>query len=90
MTERQQTPSYPLRMAPDLRVVLENLAKGHNRSLNAEIITRLEESLCASIDSLALAQAKKRGRNVEAIQALEEAKARIDIAINALTQDSLT
>lgn len=36
---------YPLRMSPDLRLELENQAKNHGRSLNAEIIDRLQKSL---------------------------------------------
>ena len=37
--------SYPLRMPPELRQELENAAKNTGRSLNAEILVRLQQSL---------------------------------------------
>lgn len=42
----QQTP-YPLRMPDEMRQALESAAKESKRSLNAEILMRLEESLKA-------------------------------------------
>jgi plasmid stability protein len=36
---------YPLRMSSDLRSELEAQAKDHGRSMNAEIIARLQKSL---------------------------------------------
>ena len=80
---------FGLRLQPDLKMLVEASAKRNKRSINAEIVARLEETFSAEIDSFALAKAKKTGRNLEAIRGLEEAKARIDAAINALTQDSL-
>lgn len=43
MTEKQP-PSYPLRMPQELREQLTAVAKANNRSMNAEIVARLEES----------------------------------------------
>lgn len=37
--------SYPLRLEPETRVKLEAIAKANGRSLNAEIVIRLEASL---------------------------------------------
>jgi hypothetical protein len=44
----QQPPSYPLRMPKELRDQLAESAKKNNRSVNAEIISRLEESFSPS------------------------------------------
>jgi predicted DNA-binding protein len=44
MTEKQP-PSYPLRMPQELRERLAEVAKKSGRSMNAEIVARLEESL---------------------------------------------
>lgn len=44
MTEKQP-PSYPLRMPQELREQLAEVAKQSGRSMNAEIVARLEQSL---------------------------------------------
>lgn len=44
MSDRHVLPPYSLRMTADLREMLEASAKHAKRSLNAEIIARLEES----------------------------------------------
>lgn len=48
MNDRHQTKPYPLRMGEDLRAKLEEKAKEMGRSLNAEIVARLEESLATA------------------------------------------
>lgn len=40
-------PPFGLRMRPDLKVHIEAAARANNRSLNAEIVSRLESSLQA-------------------------------------------
>ncbi|MGO2201174.1 Arc family DNA-binding protein [Pseudomonas helleri] len=45
MSEKKQQTAYPLRMPSELRTKIEDLAHENKRSLNAEIIARLEESL---------------------------------------------
>ena len=49
MTEKQP-PSYPLRMPQELREQLTAVAKANNRSMNAEIVARLQESLTLKLD----------------------------------------
>jgi hypothetical protein len=44
MSDRHQIKPYPLRMADELRQKIENASKESGRSLNAEIVQRLEES----------------------------------------------
>lgn len=44
MSENQKEPQYKLRWPEDLRDKVMNSAKEQNRSINAEIIARLEES----------------------------------------------
>lgn len=44
MTDRHQTKPYPLRMPEKLRRALQKTAEQNHRSLNAEILARLEES----------------------------------------------
>lgn len=38
-------PQYKLRMSPELKDTVEELAKKNNRSMNAEIVARLERSI---------------------------------------------
>lgn len=45
MSTKQQITPYPIRMEPELRAALEEAARNGNRSLHAEIIQRLEQSL---------------------------------------------
>lgn len=45
MSENQKDPQYKLRWNEDLRDKVMNSAKENNRSINQEIIARLEESL---------------------------------------------
>lgn len=45
MTDRHTLPPYSLRMPTELRERLESLAKESRRSLNAEIVARLEISI---------------------------------------------
>lgn len=44
MTDRHQAPSYPLRMPAELRERLEEAAAETGRSMNAEIVARLQQS----------------------------------------------
>jgi len=44
MSENQKDPQYKLRWSEDLRNKIADAAKSNNRSINAEITTRLEES----------------------------------------------
>ncbi|CAE6906818.1 Arc domain-containing protein [Pseudomonas marincola] len=44
MSDRHALPPYSLRMTSELRQLLEESAKKTKRSLNAEIVARLEES----------------------------------------------
>lgn len=50
MTEKQP-PSYPLRMPQELREQLATVAKANNRSMNAEIVARLEQTFQAGTPS---------------------------------------
>ncbi|WP_416631934.1 Arc family DNA-binding protein [Acinetobacter baumannii] len=44
MSENQKDPQYKLRWSEELRNKIADAAKENNRSINAEITTRLEES----------------------------------------------
>lgn len=44
MSDRHQTTPYPLRMPEDLRAQLKQAAADSSRSMNAEIVARLQES----------------------------------------------
>lgn len=45
MTMPPRTPSYPLRLEPEVRSQLEVLAKKNGRSLNAQIVLMIDSSL---------------------------------------------
>ena len=74
MRERQQPPSYPLRMDAQLRARLDDAARDSRRSMNAEIVARLEKSLEPNTSSskdmidiidLLIAMGKAKGLSVE-------------------------
>lgn len=65
MSDKHQTPSYPLRISAELRSRLEDSARENKRSLNAEISARLEESFLDDLES---------GELIPASKALEIAK----------------
>lgn len=44
MSDRHQTTPYPLRMPEELRAQLKQAAAESHRSMNAEIVARLQES----------------------------------------------
>lgn len=44
MSENQRDPQYKLRWSEDLRQKIAQSAKEHNRSMNADIVARLEQS----------------------------------------------
>ncbi|MGR2824236.1 Arc family DNA-binding protein [Acinetobacter sp. 1124_18A] len=50
MSENQKEPQYKLRWNEDLRNKVMNSAKANNRSINQEIIVRLEESFQEDIE----------------------------------------
>lgn len=47
--DRHSTAPYPLRMQPDLRGALEQMARNNDRSLHMEILRRLKDSLPQAI-----------------------------------------
>lgn len=49
MSENQRDPQYKLRWSEELREKIAQSAKEHNRSMNADIIARLEQSFEAQI-----------------------------------------
>lgn len=59
MSEKKQQTAYPLRMTPDLREAVEKAAQDSKRSVNAEIVTRLELSLIADDRSTTFLSAEK-------------------------------
>lgn len=74
MSEKKQQTAYPLRMPSELRTKIEDLAHENKRSLNAEIIARLEESLnprkiespgMSDLTDALIALGKERGVAVE-------------------------
>lgn len=68
MKDKAQQPSYPLRMPPELRDQLEGAAKDNRRSLNAEIIARLEESLVPrTMDDIEAARPRELDRELAAL-----------------------
>ena len=80
MTDKPaQRPSYPLRMPDELRAKLEEEAKHIGRSLHAEIVARLEQSLDGPLGSLSWLdavdflrrEAQKRGASIQIIVGAE-------------------
>lgn len=96
--ETKQMPPYPLRMPSELREALEANASSQGRSLNAEIVSRLEDSLRGDLqidlieanarleavrDSFALVVAEST-RQISEISALNKVTA---LALNAALED---
>jgi hypothetical protein len=65
MSENQRDPQYKLRWSEELRDKIAKSAKASNRSMNADIIARLEQSF-------ALFEENKVFANPEALQALSK------------------
>lgn len=62
MSDKKQQTAYPLRMTPSLRDAVERAAHESKRSVNAEIVSRLELSLIADqqlTDFMSAEQARK-------------------------------
>lgn len=59
MSDKKQQAAYPLRMTPGLREAIEKSAHEAKRSVNAEIVSRLEMSLIADDRSTELLSAEK-------------------------------
>jgi len=49
MSENQRDPQYKLRWSEELREKVTQSAKEHNRSMNADIVARLEESFTSGL-----------------------------------------
>lgn len=47
MADRHRTPSYPLRLPQEVRSLLSDEAARNGRTLNAEILARVQQSLQA-------------------------------------------
>lgn len=75
----KQVPSYPLRMPPDLREQLTLAAQQNHRSVNAEIIARLQNSLVAG--------SAEGARRLDPDLRDAMAASLADVAVRALTQD---
>lgn len=50
MSENQRDPQYKLRWSEELREKVAKSAKEHNRSMNADIVARLEDSFKPEIN----------------------------------------
>ncbi|MFG6159613.1 Arc family DNA-binding protein [Halomonas sp. 1390] len=50
MSDRHQTTPYPLRMPEELKAQLKEAAAGNHRSMNAEIVARLQESFGGGLE----------------------------------------
>lgn len=62
MNDRHVISPYPIRMPVELRRRLEDSAKAGSRSLHAEIISRLEESVSPQDSAI------ERGRRIEKLK----------------------
>lgn len=71
MSENQRDPQYKLRWPEDLRDKIMISAKTNNRSINAEICARLEQSFKHQDDLIAIAQTTSYSvrNSLEAMQA---------------------
>lgn len=54
MSENQRDPQYKLRWSEELREKISQSAKEHNRSMNADIVARLEQSFDQNIQGFSL------------------------------------
>ena len=72
MTDRHQAQAYPLRLPADLKAKVEEAAAASGRSLNAEIIARLESTFLSPEESMSVAEMreilKSLQRDVKAIK----------------------
>lgn len=82
---------FGLRMQPELKQQIEEKARANSRSLNAEIVWRLEKSLAREADSqswikTAKAASTKMPDQAERLDALEQQVRELMEAVKALEQ----
>ena len=82
---------FGLRMQPELKQQIEEQARANGRSLNAEIVWRLEKSLPGSADGQswiksAKASSSKGSDHAERLNTLEQQVGELMEAVNALQQ----
>lgn len=74
----KQLPSYPLRMPPEVREQVEAAAKSSGRSMNAEIVARLQESFAAptteQLTNMAMYNKLKRDLYKDLLETLKPSK----------------
>ncbi|MDH0638190.1 Arc family DNA-binding protein [Pseudomonas sp. GD03860] len=61
MSDKKQQTAYPLRMPAELREKLEKSAFESKRSINAEIVARLEESYSPTVNPAAPLTIRRKG-----------------------------
>jgi hypothetical protein len=70
MSANQNDPQYKLRWSSELREKIAESAKAHNRSMNADIVARLEQSFLSASDDEKDALLREKDRQIEFMQAL--------------------
>jgi hypothetical protein len=90
MKENTQPPSYPLRLAPELRERLEGVAKGNKRSLNAEIAARLDASFSVerALKHAAPGASLEEAGNILVVAAQDRETAKLRLFENAIREHS--
>lgn len=56
MSDQHTTVQYQLRLSPELRDRIKESASAHNRSMNADIVARLESSFDANLELIPLSK----------------------------------
>ena len=84
MAPRQTDPQYKLRLTPELKERLDEAAKDNNRSLNSEILARLEGSFASeeTLKGLMSALAVQE-RYSKALAAIQEAYAEMALILGS-------
>lgn len=88
MAPRQTDPQYKLRLTPSLKAALDDAARANNRSLNSEILARLEQSLRFDMDG-PLGVGAGEVAVVEEIRALRHTLANIRWVTDPQTKDGI-
>lgn len=71
---KQTDPQYKMRLPPELKERIAESAKAHNRSMNADIVSRLEQSF----------EAEYRVNKFREVEKSEMPKESIDLLMNVL------
>lgn len=76
---KQTDPQYKLRMTPEIKEQIEKAAKANNRTMNAEILARLENSFVKKVSEISAEELAENTRALTEVISVLKKDVRSDI-----------